>query len=120
MINSFSYARRVFFFFSVGRKPYAPLFLACLCMIACFTGCDQLEMRDVLAPDQVPPKVRAAPRLVETPPPIAEQAPWPRLGDVPFRPKDFSTKQDDQKDMDELSADRVQGEKIKEEQTGEK
>ena len=55
-------------------------------------GCETLGVRDVTLPDQVPAAVKAEPMLVEKAPPAAADQPWPRLGDVPFKPKDFSPK----------------------------
>jgi len=57
------------------------------------TGCQDLGIRDYFADDQVPADIKAQPRLVATPPPeTADATGWPRLGDVPFKPNDFSPK----------------------------
>ncbi|MDR3425165.1 MAG: hypothetical protein P4M13_08895 [Alphaproteobacteria bacterium] len=61
--------------------------MLCLFLV---TGCDTLGLPDLTRHDEVPSAVKAEPRLVETPPPVTEESPWPRLGDVPFKPKDFS------------------------------
>ena len=70
-------------------------------------GCDSLGLPDVTRHDEVPAQVKAQPRLVESPPPEMENAPWPRLGDVPFMPHDFSPKPVYGHYMNELEYDRA-------------
>lgn len=56
-------------------------------------GCEGVHTPHLLKPNEVPDDVLAAPRTVAEPPtnPAAEY-PWPRLGDVPSKPKDFFPK----------------------------
>ena len=76
-------------------------------------GCDSLGLPNLLRHDEVPPEIKAAPRLVEVPSPSAEDQAWPRLGDVPFKPKDFSPKPVYDQDMDELEFHRDEAEAAK-------
>jgi hypothetical protein len=79
-------------------------------LLLCLTSCDSLGIRDIFARDQVPPDVKAAPLQVASPAPIPEDAPkvWPRLGDVPFKPKDFSPPPVYNQNMDELEFQRAE------------
>jgi hypothetical protein len=90
------------------------VFVSCALILA---GCDSLGLRDPLRSDQVPDAVKAEPRLVATPPdaPSAMSSPavWPRLGDVPFKPKDFSPKPAYTHYMDELEYHRAEAEAAK-------
>jgi len=79
------------------------------------SACDSLGIRDILAPDQVPQMAKDEPRIVAAPPPVAPETPWPRLGDVPFKPNDFSTKPVYDHYMDELTDDRIGAEADKKE-----
>jgi hypothetical protein len=63
--------------------------------------------------DEVPDEVKAQPRLLEVPPPSTEEKDWPRLGDVPFKPKDFSPKPAYDQEMNELEQDRSEAETAK-------
>ena len=65
--------------------------------------------------DEVPDEIKAQPRLVETPPPLTDGKAWPRLGDVPFKPKDFSSKAVYDRDMSELEHHRFEAETAKRE-----
>ena len=57
--------------------------------------------------DDIPPDILNAPRAVTTPTPDAlEQTTWPRLGDVPSKPKDIPSPaviQQNIKDMENLT-----------------
>jgi hypothetical protein len=64
--------------------------IMCFLSLLCLSGCDSLGLRDLFAQDQVPPAVKSEPMLVSTIPPTTKEQTWPRLGDVPFKPKDFS------------------------------
>lgn len=81
--------------------------MVCILMLA---GCDSLDMRNPFRADQVPDEAKAESRLVETPPPSAQPdtKTWPRLADVPFKPKDFSPKPAYDHYMDELEYDRAE------------
>ena len=87
------------------------VFMSCIFILA---GCDSLGLPSgVLHHDEVPPEVKAEPRLVETPPPIPDDEAWPRLGDVPFKPKDFSTQPVYNHYMNELEFHRDEAETTK-------
>ena len=94
-----------------------PVFTLSILALSCaliLAGCDSLELRNPFLPDQVPPEAKAEPRLVETPSPSDNQPQtWPRLGDVPFKPKDFSPKPAYDHYMDELEYDRAESEAAK-------
>jgi hypothetical protein len=64
-----------------------------LILLCLFTsvGCDTLGIPSLSTYGTVPDDVKAQPRLVQTPDPVMHDASgWPRVGDVPFAPKDFS------------------------------
>ena len=88
----------------------AALRLSCLSSILLLTGCDTLGLPNLSHHDEVPPEAKAMPRLVEVPPPTTQDTPWPRLGDVPFKPKDFSTKPIYEYNMDEMARERGEAE----------
>jgi len=81
--------------------------MSCILMLA---GCDSLNLRNPFLADQVPPEAKAEPRLVGSPPPptATDAQTWPRLADVPFKPKDFSPKPAYDHYMDELEYDRAE------------
>lgn len=83
--------------------------IICLCLIAALTGCDSLDLRNPFLPDQVPPEVRAEPRLVGTPDSMPVTNTYPRLADVPFKPKDFSPPPVYTHYMDQLEYERAEG-----------
>lgn len=74
---------------------------------ACFflAGCGQFGLPDLTRHDEIPPKVKAQPRLVEVPP-LPTDATYPRLGDVPFKPNNFSPKPIYNHYMNEMEFDR--------------
>ncbi len=76
-------------------------------------GCDSLGLPNLLRHDEVPPEVKAVPRTLEAPPLAMEDNTWPRLGDVPFKPKDFSPKPVYDHYMDELEFHRDEAEAAK-------
>jgi hypothetical protein len=76
-------------------------------------GCGSLGLPDLSRVDNVPPEVKAEPRLVETAPPLTGNETWPRLGDVPFKPEDFSPKPVYDHYMNELEYDRAVGDDAK-------
>ncbi len=64
-----------------------------LCLLCLFAlgGCDMLGIPSLATHGTVPDDVKAQPRLIQTPDPtMADPSGWPRVGDVPFMPKDFS------------------------------
>ncbi len=71
-------------------------------------GCEELGLHNPLAEDQVPDRVKEQPLLVERASPPPDDAAWPRLGDVPFKPKDFSPKLVYDHYMNELEFDRAE------------
>lgn len=73
-------------------------------------GCDALGIPDLTRHDEVPPAVRAEPRLVGSPTADVQESGWPRLGDVPAKPKDFSPPPVYGHYMDELDYDRGEAE----------
>ena len=78
----------------------------CLFGLLLLTGCDSFDSIRLFHHDEVSPEARAAPRLVPSAPPSTDETPWPRLGDVPFKPQDFSTKPVYEQDMIDLAAER--------------
>lgn len=84
----------------------ASLIMTVLLIILPLAACESLKVPKFFADDQVPQLIKDEPRLVSSPLPTTEKQSWPRLGDVPSKPKDFSTKPVYDHDMDELAADR--------------
>jgi len=91
--------------------PFASSIVFILCFL--LAACDSIHVPDVTGHDEVPPAVKAEPRLVEQPPPLTGNEPWPRLGDVPFKPKDFSTQPVYNHYMNELEYDRGEADAAK-------
>jgi len=75
----------------------------CLLLLA---GCDSLGIHDMTRKDQVPDDVKAQHLIVQTAPPTDADTPWPRLGDVPRKPYDFTPKPVYDHYMDEMEYDR--------------
>ena len=66
----------------------------------------------VFSHDEVPDEVKDKPMIVNVD--RNENDSWPRLGDVPRKPKDFPTKAQYTKEMDDLIATRSEAKKLKE------
>jgi hypothetical protein len=81
----------------------APSILLALLLL---TGCDSLNIPNPLRHDQVPDPIKEQPLIVEKAPPVPAKTPWPLLGEVPTRPKDFSPKPVYDHYMDELEYER--------------
>lgn len=92
------------------------LLVRCLLLAAAslsLAGCQDLGIINIFAHDQVPQAAHDQPRMVEQPPEETGHEAWPRLGDVPFKPKDFSPKPVYDHYMDELSTDRADAQAVK-------
>jgi len=92
--------------------------IALLAMSGLLAGCDDMDLSTPhvfgASNSEVPPEVLAEPRLVSTPPTnIAYDKSWPRLGDVPAKPRDFSSQDDIDTAMKEMQTDRTEGQKLK-------
>ncbi|MCL2473458.1 MAG: hypothetical protein FWF23_00920 [Alphaproteobacteria bacterium] len=66
----------------------------------------------VFSHDQVPDEVKNKPMIVNVDKNTDDS--WPRLGDVPGKPKDFPTKAQYNQEMDDLMATRLEAEMLKE------
>lgn len=94
--------------------------MAGLALLGLLAGCEDMDL-DLTPPhvfgasnSEVPPEVLAEPRLVATPPAnIAYDKTWPRLGDVPSKPNDFSSQDDIDTAMKEMTDDRTEGQQRK-------
>ncbi len=75
-------------------------------------GCESLGIPNIFGEDEVPEEVKARPSVL-APPVFAKQQTWPRLGDVPSKPKDFTQPQNYNKSMDELESQRRDAEAAK-------
>ena len=62
--------------------------------------------------DEVPDEVKNKPMIVNVDKKTDDS--WPRLGDVPRKPKDFPSKTQYNKEMDDLISSRSEAEKLKE------
>ncbi|MDD4616816.1 MAG: hypothetical protein PHW76_06875 [Alphaproteobacteria bacterium] len=92
------------------RAPSIMIPLASFFLLA---GCDALGLPNIFGEDDVPQEVKQQSRAVLAPPVFAGQQSWPRLGDVPSKPKDFISKEDANKSMDELEVQRSESETVK-------
>ena len=91
--------------------------IAPIVLIAVFfllAACEDITVPHPFALDQVPPDVKAEPRLVTVPPALEDNTPWPLVGNVPFKPNDFSPKPAYNHYMNELEFDRAEAGATKE------
>lgn len=84
-----------------------------LSILCCIAGCDSLSIPNFFGPDQVPPEVKNAPRIVASPPLDKSDESWPRLGDVPGRPKNLTPTSEYERDVQELQQERAESEAVK-------
>ncbi len=87
------------------------LLLACFC---CTAGCG-LYVPRLFEHDEVPPEIKNAPRLVQVPPETKTEESWPRLGDVPGRPKNLTPQDVYERHVEELQQERAESEAVKRE-----
>jgi hypothetical protein len=73
-----------------SKSAFLTVFSFVLAVLA-LTACDSIKWPHVYGPDEVPQEVKDAPRKVNLPPPTEADETYPRLGDVPSRPKDFAS-----------------------------
>jgi len=99
------------------KITFGALSIVSLASIILLAGCESIQSIHIpnllSSEDEVPDEVKDQPRFVEIPLTPEEEAAWPRLGDVPFKPKDFSTPSAYNKTMNELKQDRVEAEAAK-------
>ncbi len=86
------------------------VFLSCIFILS---GCEDIYVPNFFGPDEVPDEVKARPRHFNVAPPSVDEPDWPRLGDVPAKPKDFSTKNTYERTIDELEAHRAETEEAR-------
>jgi len=96
----------------VRTREWRAVSIVCLSCVL-LMGCDSLGLPNLTHHDEVPAEAKAVPRLVEVPPATTQDMAWPRLGDVPFKPKDFSTKPVYEHYIDELEFHRAEAEEAK-------
>ena len=80
-----------------------------------FISCDSeqnIRIPRVFSHDEVPDEVKNRPMVVKLDKDTDDS--WPRLGDVPRKPKDFPSKAQYNKEMDDLMATRSEAGKLKE------
>lgn len=76
-------------------------------------GGADIKLPKVFGDSEVPPEVLQEPRPVPVPPPpAAEPEVWPRLGDVPPRPKDFTPQPVINAAKSEMERDREAAERL--------
>lgn len=77
-------------------------------------GADDIKMPNVFSGSEVPREVLDAPRLVAKPTETdLNLVPWPRLGDVPSKPNDFSPKPVLDQAVSEMHHERDENEHIR-------
>ena len=80
-------------------------------LLLALAGCDDIDasLPHAFGGNEVPPEVLAEPRAVQVP--SGSVAPtWQRLGDVPFKPKDFTPQPMIDASKKEMQTDRAQAE----------
>jgi len=84
-------------------------------MLACLAlaGCDSINWPHIYGPDEIPQSVRDEPRAVPSPPPEPSDESYPRLGDVPSKPKDFTPAAEIDQTKQQMENDRVEGEALR-------
>ena len=75
-------------------------------------GCSAIGLPDLTRHDEVPDEVKALPRQVSIPTEDEGQG-WPRLGDIPSKPKDFPTPTVYKQHMEEMEFHRSEAEEAK-------
>ncbi len=84
----------------------AATLIFCLAALAA-CGIQDMQAPHIWGENEVPPEVKAEPRLVSTPQDYnPDAAPWPRLGDVPSMPKDFTPRDQINQTMQQMENDR--------------
>jgi hypothetical protein len=78
-------------------------------------GCEEIHVPNFFGHDEVPDEIKAEPRVLDIAPPSTNDEDWPRLGDVPFKPKDFSPKVTSDHYMNELEFHRAEADVAKKE-----
>lgn len=92
------------------KRPLGASSIIALASFFLVAGCDSVHVPNLLGPDEVPDEVKAQPRAVQTYVLPAENEKWPRLGDVPFKPKDFTPKAVSEQEIRELEQARSEAE----------
>ncbi|MDD3029016.1 MAG: hypothetical protein PHS57_01855 [Alphaproteobacteria bacterium] len=72
-------------------------------------GCDRVHIPRLFSPDEVPGDVKEEPLTVRLPAETEGDDQWPRLGDVPFKPKDFVTKEESSRLIETLEKGQMPG-----------
>ncbi len=78
-------------------------------------ACDRINWPRVYGPDEVPQAVRDEPRAIETLPPVSKDETYIRLGEVPSKPKDFSSPTTINKTKQQLEDDKSEAQVFKDE-----
>jgi hypothetical protein len=97
-----------------SAKIKSLLMLACLVGLAACEQTNNIQWPHVFNGNEVPPDVANAPSAVTVDPPNPNET-WPRLGDVPSKPNDFSSPLVIQQTKRDMQTDRQQAETIKDE-----
>lgn len=78
-----------------------------LILAACSTlGLDDVKTPHVFSGNEVPQEALDVPRVVKVPEPLSPDTPWPRLGDVPPKPHNFTSKTLIQETFQQMENDR--------------
>jgi hypothetical protein len=99
-----------------NRKSALIRALALSAAMLALNACDSFEKIDwphVYGPNEVPESVVSEPRAVATLPPLPHDTTYPRLGDVPLRPKNFSTPAMIDQTKQDMDAQRYQADEMK-------
>jgi hypothetical protein len=83
---------------------------ACLGVLA---ACEQVKTPHVFGTTEVPPDVLNEPRTVTSPSPEEMDKTWPRLGDVPSNPHNFTSQKDIDTTKQQMIDDRTQAEALR-------
>jgi hypothetical protein len=81
-------------------------------IVLSLASCGDARLPKVFGGSEVPSEVLNEPRAVPAPPPQTGPTVWPRLGDVPSKPKDFTPQLTIDAAKQEMQNDRADAERL--------
>ena len=76
-------------------------------------GCEDFRAPRIFDETEVPPEILSAPRLVAAPSAPGSDSGWPRLGDVPSKPDDFTPHPLAEQSIQQMQDYRIEAETLK-------
>src|ERR1700733_9212514 len=77
--------------------------------LAACDAINNIQWPHVYGPNEVPADVLNEPRPITVPPPVPEDATYPRLGDVPSKPKNFTPQPQIDQTKQQMDVERSEG-----------